>query len=161
MDVDGVFIDNVHPSATCLGVQQGHHQHLYPDQDNIYSFRLLLGSVPEIGENHFGNGDICRGMVKEAVAHGATIALQAKLQQGGKPHVRLADRMSDERRGRVGTRPTAGRGPGGGVWRAADVPYALLWKRLNGAVWGGFLCNETLFSFHKENPETEPLCCYV
>ena len=29
--------------------------------------------IPEIGENHYGNWNICRGMVKEAAASGATI----------------------------------------------------------------------------------------
>jgi len=30
--------------------------------------------IAEIGENHYGNWDICRGMVKEAAANGATFA---------------------------------------------------------------------------------------
>ena len=29
--------------------------------------------IAEIGENHYGNWDICRGMVREAAAHGATM----------------------------------------------------------------------------------------
>ena len=30
--------------------------------------------IAEIGENHYGRWDVCRGMVEEAAAHGATIA---------------------------------------------------------------------------------------
>lgn len=48
MGADGVFIDNVHPSATCFGAQQGHHAHLYPDRDNIYAFRMLLKRVRKL-----------------------------------------------------------------------------------------------------------------
>lgn len=48
LGADGVFIDNVHPSATCYGAQRGQHEHLYPDQDNLYSFRLLLKRVRQL-----------------------------------------------------------------------------------------------------------------
>ena len=41
----GVFIDNVLPSKVCFGPKFGVHQHLYPDQDNIYSFKIALGRV--------------------------------------------------------------------------------------------------------------------
>ena len=34
--------------------------------------RTLL--IAEIGENHLGNWDLCRGLVRQAAAHGATIA---------------------------------------------------------------------------------------
>ena len=30
--------------------------------------------MAEIGENHYGRWDVCRGMVEEAAANGATIA---------------------------------------------------------------------------------------
>ena len=44
--------------------------------------------IAEIGENHYGNWDICRGMVKEAAANGATFAKfqTYTAEQFGKDH---------------------------------------------------------------------------
>ena len=43
----GVFIDNVLPAATCYGPQTGVHEHLYPDRDNIETFKLALQGVQD------------------------------------------------------------------------------------------------------------------
>lgn len=43
----GVFIDNVLPAAKCWGPEYGLHQHLYPDQDNVYSFQIALRRVQD------------------------------------------------------------------------------------------------------------------
>ena len=43
----GVFVDNVLPAVTCYGPKFGIHEHLYPDKDNIYSFKVALGRVGE------------------------------------------------------------------------------------------------------------------
>jgi len=41
----GVFIDNVLPARICYGPKFGIHQHLYPEHDNIHSFKIALGRV--------------------------------------------------------------------------------------------------------------------
>ena len=41
----GVFIDNVLPSRICYGPKFGIHTHLYPDKDNIHSFKIALRRV--------------------------------------------------------------------------------------------------------------------
>ncbi|HUS81443.1 MAG TPA: hypothetical protein VM283_09270, partial [Armatimonadota bacterium] len=43
----GVFIDNVLPATKCWGPDFGIHQHIYPDHDNIYSFKIALGGVQD------------------------------------------------------------------------------------------------------------------
>jgi len=43
----GVFIDNVLPARICYGPKFGIHQHLYPDKDNIYSFKIALKRVQD------------------------------------------------------------------------------------------------------------------
>lgn len=48
----GVFVDNVLPAVTCYGPKFGIHEHLYPDRDNIYSFKVALGRVQDALKEH-------------------------------------------------------------------------------------------------------------
>ncbi len=43
--VDGLFIDNAHPSALCEGPKYGRHEHLYAGEDNIRAYRCLLEEI--------------------------------------------------------------------------------------------------------------------
>jgi len=43
----GVFIDNVLPAKICYGPKFGVHEHIYPDKDNIYSFKIALKRVQD------------------------------------------------------------------------------------------------------------------
>lgn len=45
LGVDGLFIDNAHPSALCEGPKFGRHEHLYPGEDNIRAYRCLLEEI--------------------------------------------------------------------------------------------------------------------
>lgn len=53
----GVFIDNVLPAPTCYGPQFGLHQHLYPDLNNIESFKIALQRVADTVHS-FGSGRV-------------------------------------------------------------------------------------------------------
>ena len=43
----GVFIDNVLPAPICYGPTFGVHKHLYPDKDNVHSFKIALRRVQD------------------------------------------------------------------------------------------------------------------
>jgi hypothetical protein len=47
LGADGIFVDNVHPSTTCYGVERGlaGHQHLFADKNNAAMYRVALAEV--------------------------------------------------------------------------------------------------------------------
>lgn len=42
MGVDGLFIDNAHPTRDCYGPRYGKHEHRHPDKDNVYTYTSLM-----------------------------------------------------------------------------------------------------------------------
>jgi len=58
MGFDGLFIDNVHPEANCFGPENQRHEHLYPDNNNAETYKMLLAKVFPLVKS-YGQDKVC------------------------------------------------------------------------------------------------------
>ncbi|MBM3334545.1 hypothetical protein FJY63_07775, partial [Candidatus Sumerlaeota bacterium] len=55
--IDGLFIDNVHPSD-CFGPEHGKHQHAHADKGNKETYKMLLAEVRRLVKS-YGDEKVC------------------------------------------------------------------------------------------------------